>query len=443
MNRDGEVVDLLQQLIRNRCVNTNAPESGQEHRSASLLENYFDGSGLDITTHEPAPGRTSLVARMKGSDPSAPSLCLMGHTDVVPVNEANWQHDPFGGELIDDFVWGRGAIDMLNLTSTMAVAMRELADNGFRPKGDLVYFAVADEESGGSLGAQWVAENAWEDIRADYVVTEWGGVPIDSPSGPKLWITVGQKGGIDCRLKVRGRSGHASMPLAADNALVKAARVVQRIAEHRLAPEITDVWRRQVEGMGYDADLTAALLDVDRIDDAVEQLSPGMAKRAHACTRLTAAPTVIHGGVKSNVIPDSVEISVLMRRLPSQTYESAMETLQDMLGDLADEVEITVRMKNDPSLSETDTPLWHAIERVSAKLVPAATCIPSLTPGGNDAGVFRSRGATAYGFGLFSNAISIEQFFEMFHGDNERIDLESLRLSRELWTQLAHEFLGE
>jgi acetylornithine deacetylase/succinyl-diaminopimelate desuccinylase-like protein len=113
-----------------------------------------------------------------------------------------------------------------------------------------------------------------------------------------------------------------------------------------------------------------------------------------------------------------------------------------MLGDLADDVEVSVRMNNAASVSETHTPLWDAIERVSAKLVPEATCIPSLTPGGNDAGVFRSRGATAYGFGLFSNAISIEQFFDMFHGDNERIDLESLRLSRELWTQLANDFLG-
>src|SRR5688572_22718252 len=134
MNRDGEAVELLQQMIRNRCVNTNAPDSGQEHRTVSVLKSYLEGSGLDITTHESAPGRESLVARIAGTDPTAPSLCLMGHTDVVPVNEANWKHDPFGGELIDGHVWGRGAIDMLNLTATMAVAMRDLADASFRPK---------------------------------------------------------------------------------------------------------------------------------------------------------------------------------------------------------------------------------------------------------------------------------------------------------------------
>lgn len=442
MNRDGEVLDLLQQMIRNRCVNTNAPESGQEYRSVSVLKTYLEGSGLDIRTYESAPGRQSLVARIEGSDPKAPSLCLMGHTDVVPANEANWRHDPFGGDLIDGYVWGRGAIDMLNLTSTMAVAMRDLADSNFKPKGDLIYFAVADEESGGSLGAQWVAENAWEDIRADYMITEWGGVPIDSPTGSKLWITVGQKGGIDCRLTVRGTSGHASMPFGSDNALIKAARVVQRIADYEIAPEITDVWRRQVQGMNYAPELTAALLDVNQLDQGIAQLPPGMAKRAHACTRLTASPTVIHGGVKSNVIPDTVEISVLLRHLPNRDYDETMTALRDMLGDLADDVEVTVRMNNPASLSESHTPLWKTLETVSAKLSPGSVCIPSLTPGGNDAGVFRSRGATAYGFGLLSKAVSLEDFFGMFHGDNERIDLESLRLSRELWTEVARDFVG-
>jgi acetylornithine deacetylase/succinyl-diaminopimelate desuccinylase-like protein len=442
MNRDSEAVEVLQQMIRNRCVNTNAPESGQEHRNVAVLQSYLEGSGLDLTIHESAPGRQSLVARMAGSDPSAPSLCLMGHTDVVPANEQRWQRDPFGGELADGFVWGRGAVDMLNLTATMAVAVRDLADSGFRPKGDLVFFAVADEESGGSLGARWVAEQAWDDIRADYVLTEWGGVPIESPHGSKLWITVGQKGGIDCRLTVHGSSGHGSMPYGSDNALVKAARVVNRIAEYELAPEITDVWRRQVEGMQYDPELTAMLLDPARVDGAFAALSPGLSKRAHACTRLTASPTVMKGGVKSNVIPDTVHISVLLRYLPNSSYEETLHILNQMLGDLADDVEVEVRMHAPATMSAVDTPLWHSLQRVTSRLRPEGVCIPSFTPGGNDAGVFRARGATAYGFGLLSNAVSIEDFFSMFHGDNERIDLESLRLSREMWTGVARDLLG-
>jgi acetylornithine deacetylase/succinyl-diaminopimelate desuccinylase-like protein len=442
MSRDNEAVELLQHMIRNRCVNTNSPESGQEHRTVDLLRNYFDGTRLDMKVHEPAPGRQSLVVRIPGSDPRVPSLCLMGHTDVVPANENNWLHDPFAGELIDGFVWGRGAIDMLNLTATMAVTMKDLADSDFRPKGDLIFLAVADEESGGSLGAQWIADNAWADIEADYVLTEWGGVPMDSPTGPKLWITVGQKGGVDCLLTVRGTPGHASMPLGADNAVIKAAKVVNRIAEFGIVPEITDVWRQQVQAMEYDAELTALLLDPQRIDEGIAQMSPGMAKRAHACTRLTASPTVIHGGVKSNVIPDEVRINVLLRYLPNHSQEDTLASLREMLGELASEVEVDVRMHAPATSSAPHTPLWATLQQVATKLRPRTTCVPSLTPGGNDAGVFRARGSTAYGFGLLSNAISIEDFFAMFHGDNERIDVESLSLSREMWTQVARNFLS-
>ena len=152
-DRAGEATDLLQHLIRNACVNDGTPASGQEYRSADLLHGYLEGSGIDMETYEPSPGRKSLVAKIAGTDPSAPSLTLLGHTDVVPANGDDWTHDPFAGELIDGMVWGRGAIDMLNLTTTMAIAMRHLALSGFRPKGDLTYIAVADEEALSTFGA--------------------------------------------------------------------------------------------------------------------------------------------------------------------------------------------------------------------------------------------------------------------------------------------------
>ena len=129
----AEVTDLLQHLIRNACVNDGTRSSGGEARSADLLAGYFDGSGVDIDRYEPAPGRASVVARIEGRDPDAPTLLLMGHTDVVPVTADRWRRDPFGGELVDGEVWGRGAIDMLNLTASMAVATRRLATSGFRP----------------------------------------------------------------------------------------------------------------------------------------------------------------------------------------------------------------------------------------------------------------------------------------------------------------------
>ena len=152
--RTQTTVELLQTLIRNACVNDGTPTSGNEVRNSDALETFLEGPGIDIETFEPTPGRKSLVARIAGTDPNAPSLCLMGHTDVVPVNPDGWDRDPFGGDLVDGEVWGRGAVDMLNLTSSQAVAFKHLAQSGFRPTGDFIYFAVADEESGSAHGAR-------------------------------------------------------------------------------------------------------------------------------------------------------------------------------------------------------------------------------------------------------------------------------------------------
>src|SRR4029079_10354864 len=130
--------------------------------------------------YEPQPGRQSLVCRIEGSDPTAPTLLLMGHTDVVPVNPDGWSRDPFGAEVVDGFVWGRGAIDMLNLTASQAVAFRRLAESGFTPRGPLIYLAVADEEALGTWGAHWLLDHERDAVYADYVLTESGGwqVPV-------------------------------------------------------------------------------------------------------------------------------------------------------------------------------------------------------------------------------------------------------------------------
>src|SRR6266478_6324020 len=191
---EREATELLRTLIRNKCVNDGTVGSGQETRNVAALEDYFAGSGMSCEKYTSKPGRESLIVRLEGSDPSAPRLLLMGHTDVVPVSPDGWRRDPFGGELEDGIVWGRGAIDMLNLTSTMAVATRRLAKDGFRPRGTLIYVAVADEEAGGNLGAGYLVDRRPEMVKADYVITESGGVPIPTRDGHVLGVTVGEKG---------------------------------------------------------------------------------------------------------------------------------------------------------------------------------------------------------------------------------------------------------
>ena len=228
--RDPEVVELIQQLIRNACVNDGTDESGHEAANADVICAGLEGTGCDLESFEPLPGRVSLVARIEGGDPGAPSLCYLGHTDVVPVNPDSWSRDPFGGELVDGEVWGRGAVDMLNITAAMAVAFGRLARSGFRPRGTLILAAVADEEALGAHGAGWLSEHAASAVEADYVITEEGGVPMETAAGRRLAITVGEKGSCWCRLRIHGVAGHASAPLRTDNALVTAAAVIGRLA---------------------------------------------------------------------------------------------------------------------------------------------------------------------------------------------------------------------
>jgi acetylornithine deacetylase/succinyl-diaminopimelate desuccinylase-like protein len=439
----AEVTDLLQQLIRNSCVNDGSRASGNEVRSADLLAGYFDGSGLDIERYEPAPGRTSLVVRIEGRRPDAPSLMLMGHTDVVPANASRWRHDPFGGELIDDEVWGRGAIDMLNLTASMAVATRRLALEGFRPDGTLIYLAVADEEALGTWGAEHLATRELDAVRADYVLTESGGIPVPGGDGDlRLPVLVGEKGSCWCTLRVTGTPGHASLPYDTDNALVTAARVVQRLADHQPETQIHDTWRRFLAGMALPDEITAPLLDPDRLVGALAGLPQGMARQFHACTHTTIAPTVAHGGTKTNVIPDQVDLQLDIRTLPGQTLPDVRAVLDEALGDLADRVEM-IDAHDDPSTaSPVDTPLWDSLGRATTAFYGGSHLVPMLSVGATDARFFRRLGATAYGFGLFSQKLTFEDFGRMFHGDDERVDVESLRLSTELWQAVARDLLA-
>jgi acetylornithine deacetylase/succinyl-diaminopimelate desuccinylase-like protein len=439
----AEATDLLQHLIRNQCVNDGTPASGQEQRSADLLGTYLEGSGVEMETYEPLPGRTSLVAKIHGSDPSAPSLTLLGHTDVVPANGEDWRHDPFGGELIEGEVWGRGAIDMLNLTATMATGLRHLALEGFRPAGDLTYVAVADEEGTGIHGAKWLCDHQAEVVNSDYVITESGGFPSrGADGGTRLPVIVGEKGIFWCILTVKGVPGHASQPLRTDNALVKAAEIVRRIDEYRPQAEMHEIWRRFVDGLGYPPDLTEPLLDPDKIDAFCDNLPKlGLARQAHACTHTTMAPTVMDAGTKINVIPDRVELQIDIRALPGWDVTDVRAMVDEVVGDLADSVEVSFRHADPSTASPIDTPLWDALQRVSEGFYPGAKNIPFLTAGATDARYHRALGSVAYGFGMHSTAIGSAEYGAMFHGIDERVDIESLRLSTEMWMALAHDFL--
>ncbi len=440
----AQTVELLQQLIRNQCVNDGTVASGQEVRTTDVLRAYLEGSGLDIEVYEPdgAPGRTSLVARIEGTDPAAPTLCLMGHTDVVPVTPEHWTRDPFGGELVKGEVWGRGAVDMLNLTASQAVALKALARKGWRPRGTLVYLACADEEAGGALGAGHVVKRHWDALGADYLLTENGGTVSSLGGELNVTVHVGEKGVAWRRLRVKGTPGHGSMPYGADNALVKAAQVVTRLADYRPSPYVDDLWTAFVASLDVDPALKEALVDPSRVDECIATLPPALAKMAWSVTHTTFSPNMCRGGVKTNVIPDVVDIEVDIRTIPGDNEDEVRRHIDKALGDLSEEVLIEKLFSKQASVSPTNTPLWEALGRVVDGHYPGARLLPKLIVGFTDAPYFRERGAIAYGFGLFSRTLTAEAMSGRFHGNDERIDVESLALTTQAWLDTCELFLG-
>ena len=238
------------------------------------------------------------------------------------------------------------------------------------------------------------------------------------------------------------RPGHASQPLRTDNALVKAAEVVRRIDEYRPQAELHEAWTRFIEGLGFPPDLPSPCSTPNgSTSSATNCPLLGLARQAHACTHTTMAPTMMRAGNKINVIPDRVELEVDIRSLPGWDTGDVRAMLDEVLGRPGRRRGDRFQSEQPSTTSPIDTPLWDALERVSQLFYPGARTVPFLTVGATDARFHRALGAVAYGFGLHSRAIGFEQYGAMFHGIDERVDVESLHLSTEMWIALAHDFL--
>ena len=429
----GEIAELLRILIRNACVNDGTAASGFEHRSVATLRDYLGEPGVEF---EPHPGRTSVLYDLPAGDPAAPKLLLMGHLDVVPADAAGWQHDPFGGDIVDGFVWGRGAVDMLNQTAAMAAVFKGyLRGVDKPPAGGLAFLGVADEEAGGRWGAHYLTENHWDQVRCDYLLTEIAYPPIRTGSGPAYPVSVGEKGPFWRRLRSAGTPGHASQPYGTDNALVPLARALANLDRAPSPVSISEEWRTFVAGLHLPAHEAADLVDPDRIDAAVAALfpeRPGFARYAHACTHLTVSPTIIRAGNKTNTIPDAGLAEVDIRALPGQDGRTVDEHLRAATGSDYEHLEIEPIADFSASSSAPVGPLWVAVTGAIAAMTGSQRILPTLMPATTDARFFRARGTAAFGVGLFDEQVDFDEFLGMFHGNNERVSIESLGLTAEV-----------
>jgi acetylornithine deacetylase/succinyl-diaminopimelate desuccinylase-like protein len=409
-----EAVGLLQRLLRLNTVNP----PGNETLAAELLRDYLEASGVEVELYARSPDRANLVARLRGGD--GPSLCFLSHTDTVVADPAEWTRDPWSGDLADDHVWGRGALDMKNQVAASAVAIASLAREGFRPPGDLVFVAAADEEVGKNFGLQWLCEEHPDAVRVDYAINEGGGERVELGGKAYYLCATAEKMSAPFRLTVKGRSGHASIPGIADNALVKAAALIQKLAAYRpepsVGPEVAGFLDAVLGEQPPPGEVLARLGEVDRI--AVETIEPLLS--------FTLSPTMIEASERRNVIPGTCEVVVDRRLLPGQSPADVEPILREVLGEGDYELETIEQWGG--TRSSLETPLWAAIGDWVERTEPGAKVAPLCCTGFTDSHWLRDAfGTVAYGF-FPAKVMDLELMTRLIHSADERTHVDDLGL---------------
>jgi acetylornithine deacetylase/succinyl-diaminopimelate desuccinylase-like protein len=432
-----ETTALLRDLLR---VDTTNPP-GRETAAATLLKEYLEASGVECELVARDPDRANLVARIRGSG-DGPSLALLGHTDVVPADPAGWQHPPFAGDLDDEgYVWGRGAVDMKNETASRAVALAVVARSGFRPRGDLMMIAEADEENGiEEVGLSWLVRER-PDIRADFVINEGASERLTLADGRTVvTVNVGEKATLPALVTALGRAAHASTPLAGANAVPRLATLIDRLAAYRPArrvlPETRVLLEALVGEIGEIGD------DLDAAIDRAQGLHPAFAELVAPLFATTIAPTRLRGSDARNVMPARASVECDCRVLPGTTEAELEAELAAALGtDVPYEIEF-LEPPNGGSISSIDTPLFDLCRRWVDANDPGAILLPTLCTGFTDSHFMRAAfGTVAYGFWPMRHT-PYEVAAAGIHSVDERVHVDDLGYATRFHVEALREIGG-
>lgn len=427
----------LQGLLR--CDTQSPP--GNEIRAAEYIKGALAEAGIDCTFLESAPGRVSVVARLKAENPIGKPVAMMGHTDVVPVVREKWDRDPFSGDIVDGFVWGRGACDMKGQVAAELAAFITIKESGLKLTRDLVFIGFADEEEGGVYGSQDVWKNHRDLIDAEFAINEGGGNPMII--GDKLFFAcqVGEKGKCPLRMTVRGEPGHASMPKS-DTAMEKLGTALQRLHGWTSKTTITKTVRLKLQTMeqalgGEPAMKIQAILESGELslDDAHSLPLPVSDQIGlWATTHNTIRPTIVRGGDALNVIPSEITVDIDSRLLPNGDPEEFRKEIQDVVGDLA-EIEFLSEMRDAGIEADPASPFFDAIRETIAELHPGAALIPEMTFASTDA--VHLPGIKVYGFFPILPSDRLPLYQGLAHGHNERLHVDDLGFGARFYYHLA------
>jgi acetylornithine deacetylase/succinyl-diaminopimelate desuccinylase-like protein len=425
---EGETVEICRNLIRIDTSNYGSGDAKGERRAAEYVAGLIEEVGLTTTVLESAPGRANVFARIEGTDPSADALLVHGHLDVVPAIAADWSVDPFGGEIRDGMIWGRGAVDMKDMDAMMISVLRHMVRTGDRPRRDIVFGFFADEEAGMVYGSHWIAEHhrGLFDGVTD-AISEVGGYSATIGGRRAYLLQTAEKGLMWLRLNAQGTAGHGSQ-INDDNPVTRLSRALANIGEHQWPVELTKTTRAFLDSV---TELTGVEFDPQNPQRLLAELG-SVARFVGATLQTTANPTMLEAGYKVNVIPGSAQAGLDVRYLPGQR-EIVLAKLAELAGD-----GVSFEFESDDIALEvpfSGTVVDAMVDALHAE-DPEAVVLPYMLSGGTDNKSLDPLGITGYGFVPLRLPDELD-FPSMFHGVDERVPTDSL----EFGSRVLHRLL--
>ena len=415
---EDDCIQILQELIRIPSVN-HGERKGDEEAVAKYVVSKLAEVGIESELIESGSKRFNVVARIPGRDTARPGLVVHGHLDVVPVNAADWQVEPFSGELKDGYIWGRGAVDMKDADAMYLSIVRSWARTGYVPPRNILLIFFADEEAGSTFGSHWMVANRPEIFKGySEAISEVGGFSVTITGGHRLYfIETAEKGIQWMEITTKGTAGHGSF-INPDNAVTKLSRIVARIGTH--------IWPQRETATGAKffgkiAELTGEKYDPANAADLLKHIG-GAARMMGATVQNTANPTLLNAGYKANVIPGSASAIVDGRFLPGFEHELE-DTIRALVGD---EAEISVQVRDKALEVDFSGPLVEAMTAAILSEDPEGIPVPYLMSGGTDNKALSNLGIVGYGFSPLRLPADLD-FFALFHGVDERVPVEGVK----------------
>ena len=428
-----ETTEVLRRLVRFNTVNP----PGNERPAIEYLDQYLEQAGFETELLADDGQRPNLIADLHGAEDGS-TLCYLGHVDTVLADASEWTHDPWSGDVADGFLWGRGALDMKSQVAAEAAAAATLAGGGWRPaRGHLKLVFVSDEETGGEVGAQWLTATHPDRVRCDMLINEGGGLAFEWDGRRRYGVCCGEKGIFRFTLTAHGTAGHASMPRTGDNALLKLGPVLQKLAQAQTSFELTEAPEALLTALGLDpgdpAGALARIADVNPLLPIVVEPTLGV----------TLTPTMAHASDKINVIPSRAQLKIDCRVPPGLGEEAARRRIAEVLGELADQLEIEFTETVVGNQSAVQTPLMDVIGEWVQSNDPGAETVPVILPGFSDSRWFREAFPDCVAYGFFPHRhMTMLEAAPLVHNADERIDVRDLGFAAGFYADIARGLLG-